>query len=341
MQILLVKLRHIGDALLMTPVIRALREAHTGCEIDVVVRRGTEGILSGCTDIRTIHTTASAEKSMRGSSTLWQDLRLLADIRSARYDVAIDLGNNDRGRTIVGLSGARRRCANSSVYPIHWPWKMLLTHLGGSQWSYIHRAEADFLNVADFVSLPQYSPGPLVFEPQRATAPPGFSLSTGRPHVLFHPGTRWRRKRWPETHWIALGRSLIEQNYQIVISVSPDQEEVELGDLLTCAIGPQQCVSTAGKLQWQHLAWLLLQARLFVGVDTAAMHLAAAMRRPTVALFGPDSDVRNWSPWQTPHEIIRFNADEPGSLRQALAAAQSFLPPPPIPLNEVTCSAFW
>ncbi|MCF7787385.1 MAG: putative lipopolysaccharide heptosyltransferase III [Prosthecobacter sp.] len=323
MRILLVKLRHIGDALLMTPTVQALKDSFPDSEIDVVVRKGTEGILSGCPSINKIYTTASPEKSKRSGSSFWKDLQLLETIRRGKYDLAVEMGNNDRGRTIVGLSGAKKRCANTHVYQIARPWKWLMTHLGNSEWSIIHRAQADFLNVKDFLELPMQEPGTLIFERSATTAPP-FALAPDKPLVIFHPGTRWQRKRWNESHWAIFGASLISQNHQIVISVGPDPEEIALGERLTQAIGAG-CTSTAGKIQWQQLAWLLYQARLFVGVDTAAMHLAAATGCPTVALFGPDSDARNWAPWKTQHQIVRFKSDEVSTLQEVERMAAHFL----------------
>lgn len=327
MRLLLVKLRHIGDALLLTPTVKAVKEAFPEAQIDVVVRAGTESILKGCPDIHKIYTTASPEKSKRSGLSFLHALRLQAAIRRERYDVAIELGNNDRGRTVVALSGAKKRCANAFVYKIGWPWKKLLTHLGQSDWSFIHRVEADFLNAKDFVNLLQQEPGPLVFE-RSCTSPPPIELSPEKPLVIFHPGTRWQRKRWADAHWISLGQSLTAQNHQIVVSVGPDPEEIALGERLTQAIGAG-CTSTAGKIQWHHLAWLMYQARLFVGVDTAAMHLSAATGCPTVALFGPDSAACNWHPWKTRHQIVHFKSDEISTLQEVKTAAANFLSLPP------------
>lgn len=329
MRLLLVKLRHIGDSLLLTPTVRAVKEAYPEAQIDVLVRAGTEGILRGSPDIRKIYITASPEKSKRSVWSFVDAIRLQAAVRSECYDVAVDLGNNDRGRTIVGLSGAKMRCANSHLYQVKWPWTQLLTDLGYSNWSAIHRVEADFLNVKDFIDLPQEQPGPLVFD-RALSSPPPFPLSTDKPLVVFHPVTRWQRKRWSDDHWIALGRSLIAQNHQLVISVGPDPDEVAQGERLTQAIGAGS-MSTAGKMNWKHLAWLLYQARLFVGVDTAAMHLAAATGCPTVALFGPDSNTQNWAPWKTPHQIIRFKSDELSAFHEVENAAAHFLALPRSP----------
>ncbi|MFN0067783.1 MAG: glycosyltransferase family 9 protein, partial [Limisphaerales bacterium] len=68
------------------------------------------------------------------------------------------------------------------------------------------------------------------------------------------------------------------------------------------SLGPR-AVSTDGTASWAELAGLLWRARLFVGVDTAAMHLAAACQCPTVAIFGP-SVVGFWRPWRVAHEVV-------------------------------------
>lgn len=63
-------------------------------------------------------------------------------------------------------------------------------------------------------------------------------------------------------------------------------------------------VSTLGNADWAELAWLLDRAAFFIGVDTAAMHLAAAVNCPSVVLFGP-SPVHEYHPWQTRYWMLR------------------------------------
>jgi heptosyltransferase-3 len=62
-------------------------------------------------------------------------------------------------------------------------------------------------------------------------------------------------------------------------------------------------VNLTGQLSLKQLAALSARARIFVGVDSAPMHIAAAMRTPVVALFGPSGD-QEWGPWQVPHRVV-------------------------------------
>jgi len=92
-----------------------------------------------------------------------------------------------------------------------------------------------------------------------------------------------------------------------VISAGPDPEEINQAAKIAAPFESRVFV-TGGQLTWAQLAGLLFDARLFVGVDTAAMHLAAACQCPTVAIWGPSS-VEQWSPWQVRHRLVESPDD--------------------------------
>jgi heptosyltransferase-3 len=96
---------------------------------------------------------------------------------------------------------------------------------------------------------------------------------------------------------------LLELVPRLLISCGPDAAEANSARSLCEKFGPA-VQATAGSANWPQLAWLLRQARFFVGVDTAAMHLAAACQCPTVALFGP-SPAFEYHPWEVRHWMIR------------------------------------
>lgn len=301
---LLVKLKHIGDALLLTPAITAIRRDYPRAEIWVVVRSGTEGILAGCPAIDRLLTVApidAKERTLRGA---FGNLRLLLQLRRRKFDYAFELTDGDRGRFLAGLSGARHRCANASFYPLNRWWRLWFNCVSDTEWTAGHRVEKDHSHVNDFLPLSGEIP-PLCFDRSQTRTPD--SLGELDDFVVIHPGTRWRKKRWPKEHWLELGRQLLKRTGKVVVSCGPDAAERRLAKELIEELGADRVVSADGKLNWRQLAHCLYHARAFVGVDTAAMHLAAACQCPTVAIWAW-SVVEQWRPWKAPHELINLAA---------------------------------
>ena len=294
MRLPFIKLKHIGDALIMTPMLTAVRARHPEAEIHVVVRRGTEGILAGCPAIDQLHTSA-APTGERQTGTRWQDIQLLRRLRKVGFDSAFELGDGDRGRMLAWLCGAKQRFANDTHPPMSRWWRSRFTTVGEEKWSGRHQVEKDFGIVQSALDLGEPIP-PLCFEESAAEAWPH-----GEPFILFHPATRWTQKRWPRERWIELGQSLAK-SHSIVVSCGPDAEEIAEARAIADGIGAR-ATSTEGKLSWAQLAGALRAAKMFVGVDTAAMHLAAACQCPTVALFGSSRDWA-WCPWAVRHQIL-------------------------------------
>jgi heptosyltransferase-3 len=300
MRILLTKLKHIGDALLMTPTVCAIRARHPDAEIVVVVRKGTEGILKGCPAIDRVLTAAAPEEHRRSRWNWLEDLKLILELRKQRFDYAIELGDGDRGRWICALASAKVRSTNDAIIRLHPSWRIVFRSISQYQWGYRHRVEKDFFTVGHCLELGDAPPA-LCFDRSRATES-WASREAGERCIVFHPATRLREKLWPEDRWIEVGRALLSRGCRIAISVGPAAEEVALGERIAAGIGPQ-AFSTRGELGWPELAHLLYSARLFVGVDTAAMHLAAACQCPTVAIFGMTSFIQ-WKPWQCRNRVV-------------------------------------
>ena len=124
-------------------------------------------------------------------------------------------------------------------------------------------------------------------------------------YAVIHPFTRWPSKAWPIENWEALIPDLLNLFPRIIISCGPDPAEI------TSAISLQSKFDsrvdcTRGSATWKNLAWLLDNAGLYIGVDTAAMHLAAACSCPTVALFGPTL-ISEYHPWRNKHCLLSPN----------------------------------
>jgi len=316
-RLLFAKLRHIGDALLLTPTLAAVRTCHPTAKITVVVRKGTEGILAGCPAIDELHTTAPAERDKRDLSVVWNDLRLLHRLRLQRFDYAFDLTHADRGRLLVGFSRARHRCSDGYVYPPKRPLRWMLNFLSHADWNHVHRAQADWMIVNDALPLSETPPGPMVFSRQR-TVP--CDLTADQNTVIIHPATRWARKEWPIDRWVEVSRAFSETGRKVIVSVGPSSAEMETGRQIAACAGTG-VTTTEGRLNWAQLAGLMHGAGLFVGVDTAAMHLAAACNLPSVALFHSRAQAAVWSPWKVHNEVLLPPGSGEGQMSDIQSAA--------------------
>ena len=311
MKILFTKFKHIGDALLLTPTIAAVKRQYPDAEIWVWVRAGTEGILAGCEGISRVLTGAPSGGGRRSrSSLLLQDIRNLLLVRKQKFDLAFDFSDGRRGLSIAAASGARFTAVSSTdAIPEIWNhfFDVCLPYTECGS----HRVIKDYVLVRDVMKLSGDIP-PLQFSPDRADVK--WVREQGLLNcTVIHPSTRWKRKSWPLERWIELCGQLEKEGHRLVLSSGPSSSEVEFCERIKSGAG-LQAVLTRGALSWAGMAGLLYASRLFVGVDTAAMHLAAACQLPIVALFGPTvEDV--WRPWACEHRLIIPDQDPQELLR--------------------------
>jgi len=301
MRILFIKLRHIGDSLLLTPTIAATKKKYPHAEIWVLVRESCDGILAGCPEIYRLLTTANPDASKRTKLGWLSDLKLAALLRCTHFDFVFELTDNDRARFLALAALTPSRCTNRhhNLKPIWWPaFHRICTTPRYPR----HQVIRDYVCPQEILGLPD-EPGPLHFEPSLCLPWREANLNNGPQFAVLHLHTRWERKSWPLDRWEALIPELLEFVPQLLISCGPEAREVESAHKLCDLFGPR-VQTTAGTANWTQLAWLLRRATFFVGVDTAAMHLAAACQCPTVALFGP-SPVFEYHPWGVRHWMIR------------------------------------
>lgn len=295
LRFLFIKLKHFGDVLLLTPVLAATRQAYPGCHITVLVREGTGHILSKDI-VDEILSTVPPEKDRRSLASMHQQLDLLRRLRQQPFDMVFELTDGDRGRWLGLFSRARLRCTSSYGWQPGWFWRVFYQGLHEENWNLCHRVEKDYRLVRRFLPLLPDVPPPLVMPEELAAFP------VAGPYVVLHPASRWRRKLWPVERWADVGRFLVSRGLECVVSSGPDPEETASAAELCRLIG-DKAIPTNGQLSWGQLSSLICGASLFVGIDTAAMHLAAACQTPVVALFGPSIE-HQWHPWKSRHEIV-------------------------------------
>lgn len=283
-QILVTCPQRLGDVLLSTALIHSLKQAWPQAAIDVLVFKGTEGVLAGNPDIRHVHSQAAR-------ASLWDKLRELSRLWR-RYDLAIAAMPTDRsrlyawagGRFRIGfLTGQANEKQKAWWLDRHVLFDDLDTHTVAMQ--------GQLLELLGMPSLGHVIPPALTAEELARFKP---ELSSA-PYVVLHPCPKFRYKMWPQLAWVELATQLRELGYEIVFSGGYDADEQAYVSAIAAQLQfPSRNFS--GRLSFAHSATLLESAALYVGPDTVMTHLAAACGTRTIALFGPSNPVK-WGPW--------------------------------------------
>lgn len=295
-RVLVTKLRHHGDVLLASPVLGMLKRHLPEAQIDALVYHDTRDMLSEHPALSQLHLATK-----RG--TLREELRLLQTLRSRRYDLLVHLTSSARGAWL-----ARVLKPGVSVAPNH-PGKLYrnsFTHLYPHA-NARHMVECNLDALRRIGLWPEESDKKLVLvagaDAERSAEKHlrDLGLEAGR-FILIHPTSRWQFKCWPEKKVAELAICLTERGFPLLFTSAPDAQEAgTIQRILACL--PFPAPSLAGRLTLKELAALMARARLFIGMDSAPMHMAAAAGTPVVALFGP-SGANIWGPWQVPARVI-------------------------------------
>jgi heptosyltransferase-3 len=299
MRFLFIKLRHIGDSLLLTPTIVATKRKFPDSEIWVLVRNSCDSILNGCPEIDRVLCTANPDSAHRRHGDILSDLKLATILRMTSFDYVFELTDNDRARFFAIAARTKNRCTNEHR-TLKWFWRPLFHRICTIKRHSHHQVIRDYTSPRQVLELPPDPPN-LRFEAKKTLAL-GLPVKS-RAFAIFHCHTRWERKSWPMERWEQLVRSVLDFTPAVVISCGPGPQEIASTRALAAKF-PGKVFSTEGRASWTQLAELLHEASYFVGVDTAAMHLAAAAGCPTVCLFGP-SPAFEYHPWQVKHWMIR------------------------------------
>ncbi|NJD61928.1 MAG: putative lipopolysaccharide heptosyltransferase III [Deltaproteobacteria bacterium] len=298
--VMVFKQRHVGDVLLATPVFRALRAAFPSARIAAAVNEGTQEMLAGNPDIDRIVIFRRSERDRGGMARLREEARFLSEVRSCRPDLAVQLTEGDRGAILSLLSGAAYRVGAAAARPGLSGKQRFFTHLGPMPPPYRHAVLRD-LDVLVAAGIPHADLSlRFVFSPrdreQAMLKAKGAGLPENADMAVIQPTSRWTFKCWTDEGMAGVVAFLAGKGIVPVVTSGPAPEEAEMAARILKMSGTAG-VLLAGSLSLKELGALIAAARLFVGVDSAPMHIAAAVGTPTVALFGP-TGAYNWAPWE-------------------------------------------
>ena len=308
MRVLLIRLRLIGDVVLSTPVIRALRRAFPDATLTYLVERDAAAVVAGNRDLDRI----IAVERTRGLRRVLDDAKLAWQLRRDRYDVVIDMHGGPRSSWLALATGARQRIGYD---------------MPGRQWMYtrtIRRARElrprhSVLNQWDLLEGIEGWPGDAADPARDAVAMPvdpeadrrivvrlrSAGVAPGHQLIVLHVSASNPFRRWPEPAFAEVVASLVSQSpdRRVILSSGPsdrlaaDRIVAAARALLPAAARSQ--VIDFGEFDLAELRALVERSVLFIGGDTGPLHVAATTATPIVAIYGPTLPARS-TPWRNP-----------------------------------------
>jgi heptosyltransferase-3 len=291
------KIRNIGDVLMITPALRALRECCPDAKITVIVNSFAAPMLENNPhiDLVLVYDRSFRKRPWAGFLHEW---RIAREIRKARFDLTVSYTFGERSARYCWLSGARNRVAFKQWNWNKWSWQShAYTDLLPVPAEPLHEVEKHLWLLEQFGIRSKDKSLCLLTGPEadqwaeQLVAP----YKPGKV-VHIHPMARWLFKCWDDAKMAAVIDWLeLEIKAKVFVTADGEGDEVaRVGAIMShCKSSP---VILAGKTTLAQLAALSRQADCFLGVDTAPMHIAAAVGTPVVALFGP-TGVESWRPW--------------------------------------------
>jgi ADP-heptose:LPS heptosyltransferase len=317
-KILTLQFKYFGDAVLMTPALRALREKYPNGELHVLVPEPIAPLLQHLPWINRVW----AMPRRRGHASLRETWPIMRQLRREKFERSVDFSGNDRGAILSFLIGAKQR--------LGWA-----AHGGflGRQFCYHQRVapeakiQHESARLAHLLSAWDIKPSSLDAEIRADPAlaatvekllPPG--------KILCHLASSQPKKEWPLAHWAALHKLAIAAGIELIFSTGIGMREESLLKNFRQLAPDAQILEPIPDVAL-YLA-VLKRAKKFISGDTGPLHFAAGLGVPTLALFGPSSPVQ-WAPVGSQHKFMTGSVCTCGNIGVCESASHCLAAIPP------------
>jgi len=290
-RILVMRFRALGDVLLATPLLRALKKRWPEARLDYLVEESLAPLLAGSDDLDRILPWP------RTASPRWlSDLRWAFRLRRNRYDMVIDLHGSTASVLFTALSRAPHRLGYkfrgrdfSDTHKIDRAWPQELPPAYEPR-RHFRLLESMGIEAEDLeLRLPPRSPDELL-GPNNAR------------RILVAPGATWSAKAWPAEHYVSVIEELAREGARVYLMGSPGEQAL-LRQI--AAKSPAEILAATGL---ETMLDAIAAADLLLCTDSGSRHVAVALGTPSLALFGP-SDPRVWSPVDSQHPFLHEDLD--------------------------------
>jgi len=300
LKILILKPSSLGDVVQALPVLRLLKLHWPDADIFWWIDSGLAPLLDGDPDLAGI---VRFERKRWASPTNWGEMwHSIGWMRRQSFDLVIDLQCLLRsglfawlanGKFLAGLDEAREGARG--FYDIAVRRDSFYTH--AADW---------YLSVLKALRVPIH--WDFDWLPERTAVSAGVKRKwdTGSARwVIIQPGARWLNKRWPAEKFTELIRQMVAERPELRFGIMGSKEDQELGAAIAQA-DPKRCLDLTGKISLPEMIEWIRLSELMISNDTGPMHVAAALGKPVVAIFGP-TEPRRTGPYRQLNNVVRVD----------------------------------
>ena len=301
-RILVLKPSAVGDIVHALPVLVKLRERYPAARIDWLVRPENADLVRyhpALTNVVLFDRRRFARFGRDWAATTGM-LKLLSTIRAAKYELVVDLHGQLRSALFAVASGAPYRVGFERTREGAW---LVYTHHIALPTLEVHAADR-YLWLGNVLGFDAARPDFTIHLPPGANDRVGELLRrhglVGRPLAVLVPGTVWETKHWRIEGFADVANHLMRRGYGVALAgVAKDRPRCRQVALLAAGARDLSGQTTLGEM-----AALLRRAALCVTNDSGSMHLAVALNRPVVSVFGPTNPVLT-GPYGRPHAVVQ------------------------------------
>lgn len=295
-RVLVIRLRSIGDTVLATPSLIALKRFLPNAKIDVLLEKWVAPVLDGFDAVDDV---------LIAGSTAADKFQTIREIRRRRYDIVFNLHGGTTSTLLTYASGARHRVGYQN-----YQYSFLYDHRLSSSADFWGREQTH--SAEQQLALPGSAGVPVDDKPLSRIAVTAAAMASLKQKLnnlsfkldgsfaVIHPVAAFDSKRWAQEKFAITIDFLAERGISSIAVGSP-QETAELESLRSLCSAP---VWASGDIDLPETAALLSRASLFVGNDSGIAHMAAALKVPSVVIFG-SMNRNHWYPWtDAPNEMV-------------------------------------
>jgi heptosyltransferase III len=319
-EILIIRLRSLGDLVLETPAIAALHSWRPDLRINVLVEPRFAPVLEG--------NPANAELIFSrglGETAL--------DLLRRKFPIVFNQHGGPRSAMLTGASGSPLRVGWAG-YQYSFLYNVAVPDAQEFYGTPAMHAVEHRISQFYFTGLPRgpIPPAQVFAQPDAAAAVARKlaekGIAPGSPYAVLQPGARLPGMRWPVAKFAEIARWLREKHaLASVMNLGARDDEIAA----QVRIEMQNCAAVMdAQLDIRELIALIAASRIIVGNDSGPAHLAAALQRPSVVIFGVTDPVQ-WRPWQSAHRVVQTGAtfDHPRGDKSVIVAN-------PRPISAIT-----